>query len=97
MGSEGFGKLSVDEIFREEVPRAELTVCSPLALTSVLFGNRLLQILQEEFKPLVGTVGFEARTSSLCCVPLSFNELMPVELWGLSRLSKGSRKFPGGS
>lgn len=49
------------------------------------------------FKPLVGTVGFEARTSSLCCVPLSFNELMPVELWGLSHLSKGSRTFPGGS
>ena len=81
-GSEGFGKLSGDETSREEAPRAELTVCSPLALTSVLSGNCLLQILQEGVKPLVGTVGSRTRASSLCSVLLSFNELMQVELLG---------------
>ena len=79
-GSEGFGKLSGDETSREEAPRAELTVCSPLALTSVLSGNCLLQILQEGVKPLVGTVGSRTRASSLCPVPLPFIELMPVKL-----------------
>ena len=84
-GSEGFGKLSGDETSHEEAPRAELTVCSPLvcsplALTSVLSGNHLLQILQEGFKPLVGAVGSRTRASSLCPVPLPFIELMPVKL-----------------
>ena len=86
-GSEGFGKLSGDETSREEAPRAELTVCtplvcSPLALISVLSGNRLLQILQEGFKPLVGTVGSRTRSPSLCPVHLSVNKLMLVELLG---------------
>ena len=64
------------------------TVCSPphppppLPLASVLSGNRLLQIPQEGVKPLVGTVGSRTRDSPHCRVPLSFNELMPVELLG---------------
>ena len=90
-GSEGFGKLSGDETSREEAPRAELTVCSPLALTSVLSGNCLLQILQEGVKPLVGTVGSRTRASSLCRVPLSFTELMPVVLLG----SPSKQNFQG--
>ena len=52
------------------------------ALTSGLSGNRLLQILREGVKPLVGIVVSRTRASSLCRVPLSFNELMPVELLG---------------
>ena len=81
MGSEGFGKLSVDEISREKASRAKLTVCSPCS-HSVLSGNHLLQILQEGFKPLVGTVGSRTRSPSLCPVHLSVNKLMLVELLG---------------
>ena len=50
-GSDGFGKLSGDEMFCEEAPRAELTVCSPQAITSGLSGNRLLQIRTKGSSP----------------------------------------------
>ena len=76
--------------------RAEVTVCSPPPSASGAQWELSLTNSTGRFKSLVGTVGFEARNSSLSCVSLSFNELMPVELRGLSRLSKGSRTFPGG-
>ena len=93
-----FSKLSGDETSREEAPRAELTVWSPPPLGSVPSGNYLLQIPQEGLKPLVGTVGSRTGDSSLWPVPLSFNELMPVELLGPPPpISKDSRTFPGDS
>ena len=80
--SDNFGKLSGDETSVEE-PRDQSSLYAlPSPLASVLSGNRLLQILQEGVKPLVGTVGSRTQASSRCHVPLSCNELMPVELLG---------------
>ena len=103
-GPWGCGSL-VNSVVRKppmRMPSRQSSLCdlsSPSA--SGLSGNRLLQILQEGVKSLVGTVGSRTRASSLCSVLLSFNELMQVELLGptppIPIVSKDSRTFPGGS
>ena len=63
-------------------PRGQSSLCVLAPSASGFSGNHLLQIQQEEIKPLVGTLDSRTRASSLCCVHLSFKELMQVELLG---------------
>ena len=63
-------------------PRGQSSLCVLAPSASGFSGNHLFQIQQEEIKPLVGTLDSRTRASSLCCVHLSFKELMQVELLG---------------
>ena len=64
-------------------PQGQSSLCVLLAPSASGFsGNYLSQIQQEEIKPLVGTLDSRTGASSLCCVHLSFKELMQVELLG---------------
>ena len=56
-----FSKLSGDETFPEDAPRAELTLCSPPPTRPHFCaqGEPLLQILQEGIKAPAGDCGFQ--------------------------------------
>ena len=95
-----WGCDSFNECSREWTPlcvspfRAERTVCPPPAHSFCgTVGTIACRFHVKGSSPRVGLPGSRAGSSSCCCVPLSFQELMPVELLGLLPQSKGSRTF----
>ena len=74
--------------------RGQSSLCVLAPSASGFSGNHLFQIQQEEIKPLVGTLDSRTRASSLCCVPLSFNDLVPMELLGTPPSKQSLQDIP---
>ena len=75
----------------------ELTVYPPPALSFWTQWKPSLTNSAGRDQALDGTVVLKRTSLFHCCVHLSFNELIPVELLGPLSLIKGSRTFLGGS
>ena len=72
-------------------PRGQSSLCALPGLSLLGCAGIVSYKSAGSVQALVGTVGSRTWASSLCHVPLSFNELMPVELLG----SFSKRNFQG--